>query len=86
MSLVLRPQELLRRDSSAEPLPQLAQLCERMVDGWCAQLPALLRESLSRIVKLEDWVPVAEDAPGSVTASAIDVFVELDRLVQVTAM
>ena len=90
VALITPLQQLLGSLGVPRPLPQLAELCERMAEGWCLQLPALLQASLARMVELERWVPGFEPTHGAtsqpvVTSSAIDVFVELDRLVQVFA-
>lgn len=57
-----------------------------MVDGWCVQLHRQLEQNLSNMMAADTWAPVAErsqGAPMALSSSAVDVFVELDRLMQV---
>ena len=66
-----------------EPLPRLGVMCEQMVDGWCEEVPEILRTTLDRSLDRDDGKEVAEGVLR--TSSAVDVFTQLDRFSQVYA-
>ena len=70
-------------DAAWRRLPRLGVMCEQMADGWCEEVPEILRTTLERSLDRDDGKEVAEGVLR--TSSAVDVFTQLDRLSQVYA-
>ena len=73
----------LRSLGLVDPLPALPRACERMVHGWCDELPPMLITSLQRAIEADDFAPISDAALR--TASVVDIFTQMDRLSHVYA-